>query len=187
MKRNKIFYIFGAILIIASAALLMLNHKFMSDIQMKTEMITASVEKMMPERQPALAGQYTKVDMPVYEIDGTDYCALLCVQKLGVTLPVAENYGAIENVPARYNGSVYDGTLVIGEQGSAGQLGFVTQLDIGEKITVVDMMGGEFNYTVEKIDRAKTVTDESLNSTEYQLTIFFYIAKENKYIVVRCN
>ena len=172
---------------IASAVIVITNHKCISEMEVKTEKIASHIQQIMPQRQPAVLDQYIEADMPVYEIDGTDYCALLCIEKLGVMLPVAKNWNDEENVLARYMGSSYNGTLILGEKGSAWNLDSVTQLDIGDKITVVDMLGGEFNYTVERIDRAKSVMDDNLNSTEHQFTIFSYVEKEKKYVVVRCN
>ena len=77
--------------------------------------------------------------------------------------------------------------MIIGGKADKYQLGFVTQLDIGDKIAVIDMLGGQFNYTVERIDRAKTLDSEKLTSTDYSLTLFAYVAKEKKYVVVRCG
>lgn len=184
MKKHKFLYILGLFFICASMALLLVNHKKSEEMQAKTEHITAQIQQLIPNRQPAIPEQYSKMNMPVCEVEGSDYCALLCVQKLGIDLPVANIWGDVQITPTRYSGSVYDDIMIIG--GSEQHLGFVTQLDLGDKITVVDMLGGEFNYTVSKIDRANAIDEEKLDS-EHPLIIFTYKAKEKKYIIVRCE
>ena len=183
MKKINLFYIAGAVLIAVSAFLLVFNQRKTTAFYAHTEQTLAQIQQLMPPRKAAVEGQYTDAAMPVCEIDGVDYCALLEVKKLGEMLPVADSWSSTDSASARYKGSAYDGTMIIGGK----SLGFVTQLDIGDKITVTDILGGEFSYNVEKIDRVKELTEEKLSSEDYQLTVFSYIAKEKKYVVVRCG
>ena len=64
---------------------------------------------------------------------------------------------------------------------------FLAQLDIGDKITVTDMLGAEFNYTVEKILRSDSAESEKLTAGDYPLVLFTFSSKENKYIIVSCG
>ena len=183
MKKLNIFYILGAILIVAGVAFIVINQHQVTNLQTNTEQAVTQITQIMPPRTNAVAEQYSNTSMPVYEIDGVDYCAMLECKILNINLPVADSWADAQNSTARCSGSVYDGTMIIGGQG----LGFVIQLDLGDKISVVDMLGGEYSYTVEKIDRAKDVDMDKLSSTDYQLTIFSYITKEKKYVIVRCS
>jgi len=187
MKKNNIFYILGAILIAASLFLLLMQKKTLADMNTRIQSTTQLIQTSLPQRTSAVENQYTNTDMPVLNISGVDYCALLEVPDASVVLPVANVWNNAELTPERYYGSVYNGTMIIGGKGTENQLGFVTQLDLGNRITVVDMYGGQFNYIVERIDRAKSLDKESLSSADYQLTLFAYIAKEKKYVVVRCR
>ena len=183
MKKAKFFYIAGVVLIAASIALLITDKKQTTAMQTQTKQVVSQLQNIIPSRSAAIAGQYTVADMPVYEIDGVDYCALLEIASVSARLPIADSWNNADTATARFDGSIYDDSMIIGGQ----NLGFVTQLDIGDKVTVVDMLGGEFNYTVDKIERANDVDMEKLSSTEHQLDIFAYIAKEKKYVVVRCS
>ena len=187
MKKLNPFYILGTVLIAASVVLLVMNTRQTQSNQLYVQQVTAQIQQKMPHRTSAVAGQYTDAQMPVFETQSVDYCALLEVPTATAVFPVADSWQESALTPARYRGSVYDGTMIIGGSGAQQQLGFVTQLDLGDKITVVDMLGGEFNYTVSRIDRAIQLDDEKLTSTDSPLTIFCYIAKEKKYVVVRCD
>ena len=183
MKKINIFYILGALLVTASLALLVVNSRQTAAHSAHIAQTAAALDARLPQRKAAVVGQYGDSEMPVRENEGTDYCALLEVPKTATLLPVANSWDNASLTPARYYGSAYDGTMVIGGSG----LGFVTQLDVGDTITVVDMLGGQFNCTVKRIDRAKDVDMEKLTSADSQLTVFCWIAKEKKYVVVRCS
>lgn len=187
MKKTKIFYMLGVILIAASLIILLMHKRALSIKSVLIQNTTQLIQESLPPRTQAVENQYTNIDMPVINILGKDYCALLEVPFASVVLPVANVWNSAEITPERYSGSVYDGSMIIGGNGEEYQLGFVSQLDFGNRITVVDMYGGQFNYTVQSIDRAKYLSKESLLSEEYRLTLFAYIAKEEKYIVVRCK
>ena len=187
MKKNNIFYILGVLLVLASVGLILFNSNLASQQGADIPNITRKIQHLMPQPTAAVPDQYTQPEMPVCQIDGTDYCALLKVPILGITLPVADSWHSDGATPGRYSGSSYDSSMIIGGKADKYQLGFVTQLDIGDKIAVIDMLGGQFNYTVERIDRAKTLDSEKLTSTNCSLTLFAYVAKEKKYVVVRCG
>lgn len=183
MKKVNIFYILGVTLIIVSVALLMISKKQAAEFQTKTKQNVTQLQNTIPSRKPAISEQYTDEEMPVCEIDEVDYCALLEIPRISTVLPVANSWKNADGYTARFEGSAYNQSLIIGGQG----LENVTQLDIGDHIIVVDMLGGEFSYRVKSIDRAREVTEETFTLEESSLTLFTYERSEKKYIVVRCE
>lgn len=174
-------------LIVASLFLVLAQKKALSDIDEQIQNTTEIIQKSLPQRTFAVENQYTNASMPVLNISGIDYCALLEVPAASVVLPIANVWNNAEITPERYSGSLYNGTMIIGGKGTEYQLEFVTQLDIGNKITIIDMYGNQFDYIIERIDRAKNVDIDNLSSKDYRFTIFAYITKEKNYVVVRCE
>ena len=183
MKKVNIFYILGVTLIIVSVALLIISKKQVAEFQTKTKQNVTQLQNNIPSRKSSISEQYTDEEMPVCEIDGVDYCALLEIPRLSTVLPVANNWKNADAYTSRFGGSAYNQSMIIGGQG----LGIVTQLDIGDHITVVDMLGGEFSYKVKSIERAREVTEETFTLEESSLILFTYMKNEKKYIVVRCD
>ena len=183
MKKVNIFYLLGALLVTASLALLVVNGRQASAHSAHLAQTAATLDSLLPQRTSSFIGQYTDTEMPIRENGGTDYCALMEITKTATSLPVADSWADAKTSPARYYGSAYDGTMIIGGNG----LGFVTQLDVGDTITIVDMLGGQFRYNVDRIDRASDVNMEKLAKADSQLTVFSYNRTEKKYVIVRCS
>lgn len=117
-----------------------------------------------------------EVNVPVgyVEIDGIDVIGLLELPGRGIKLPVSAEWDRSEQSfrPARFMGSVYDGTLIVGGRSEDGNFDFIDQLDAGEELTFTDMTGRVFRYTVHKIRHADNARAETLADTESALTLF---------------
>ena len=89
--------------------------------------------------------------------------------------------------PARYWGSVYDNSLVIGGMDDVNQFGFCDKIAHDTVVTVTDMTGVTFNYTVCIVSRTQQADAQWLMDEEYDLTIFCYDMYSMEYIAVRCE
>ena len=191
MKKRKIniFYILGVVLIAAAVGLYVARTAAISEAEQKTSEIAEQIENLLPTRTAGIVGEYYEGHMPAYSIDGTDYVGLLQVRNLGIKRPILSKWSKKDVVthPFKYCGSVYTGNMVIGGSNHKGQMDFLSQLDLGYEVIITDMLGNEFFYKVERIDRATDLDDEQIASDEYSLTLFTYERSEGKYIVVRCE
>ena len=113
---------------------------------------------------------------------------MLEVPAFGLALPVADQWDSknLHFPPGRFSGSAYDNTLVIGGADSQGQFSFCDKIDNGAVITVTDMTGVRFTYTVFRVDRAKHAESQWLVADDYDLTLFCRDAYSMEYIAVRC-
>ena len=120
------------------------------------------------------------------EIDGIDVIGLLELPGRGIKLPVSAEWDSSEQSfrPARFMGSVYDGTLIVGGRSADGNFDFIDQLDAGEELTFTDMTGRVFRYTVHKIRHADNARAETLADSESALTLF--VKKNGAFLIVRC-
>lgn len=124
--------------------------------------------------------------MAAVEIDGIDVIGLLELPGRGIKLPVSAEWDSSEQSfrPARFMGSVYDGTLIVGGRSADGNFDFIDQLDAGEELTFTDMTGRVFRYTVHKIRHADNARAETLADSESALTLF--VKKNGAFLIVRC-
>lgn len=154
----------------------------------KREDLITRIVAYLPERTPGMPDMYPDTGMPVLEVDGDDYGAVLEVPAFSVRLPVADEWQSrnLTCCPARFSGSAYGGTLVIGGGDYPGQLDFCGKIGHGATVTVTDMTGACFSYTVVRIDRSSQAENQWLTKPEWDLTLFCRDNGTMEYIAVRC-
>lgn len=190
MKKGKFSLplILGICLILASLCLLAVLQLRMYRGTQKSKAAATQLLALLPERVPGVAGTDIDPQMPVLEIDGTDYVGLLEIPALDAVVPVADKWeqNMLTSACGRFWGSAYDHTLVIGGPDHPGQFDFCDDIEVGAVVLVTDMTGVQFAYTVSRVDRAKHAERQWLLDTEYDLTIFCRDASSFEYIAVRC-
>lgn len=190
MKNKKIISIIsitlGAILVIASIGLLVYS---MRGYEIDTNNAIVQIEKLLPKITQSVPQEKGNNAMSSMEIDGESYVALLEMDMYKFKMPVRSVWDekAVEAVPCRYSGSIYNNSLVIAATDAEGQLDFVNSVNTGDRLTVTDMRGEQFSYKVVKVENSNTATDEELNTDEYDLTIFVEYSGPTDYLFIRCD
>lgn len=191
MKKRKIplVLVLGICLILVSVSMVL---AFQIRVQLgvrHSQTILWSMERLLPERTAGVPGSALTSAMPVLEIEGKDYVAMLEVPSFDIALPVADQWeqNDLFSSPCRFYGSVHDKTLIIGGADSPRQFGFCDKIEHGARITVTDMTGAQFTYTVSRIDRAKHAETQWLLDSDYELTLFCHGVYSMEYIAVRCD
>lgn len=89
------------------------------------------IEAALPERSAGVIENRADSAMAAVEIDGIDVIGLLELPGRGIKLPVSAEWDSSEQSfrPARFMGSVYDGTLIVGGRSEDGNFDFIDQLD----------------------------------------------------------
>lgn len=187
-RRYSVLMIAGCCLVLASVILF-------AGIQLAqylgaqhSRQVLTKLQQILPERTPGDAGMHAGSDMPVLEVDGVDYAAVLEIPAFGVELPVTDGWDSknLYCAPSRFLGSAYDQTLVIGGADSGGQFSFCDKIDNGVMVIVTDMTGAQFTYAVSRVDRAKHADPQWLMSADYHLTLFCRDIYSMEYVAVRC-
>lgn len=189
MKRKKsLLFILGIGMILASLCFVLILGIRMHLGAQKSQKIVSQMTALLPEGTQNVPGIYPNSGMPVLALDGVDYVAMLAVPAFGVTLPVSDKWDSknLYSAPSRFSGSAYDNTLVIGGADSPQQFFFCDEIDNGSVITVTDMTGAQFAYTVSRVDRAKHAETQWLVSADFDLTLFCRDAYSLEYIAIRC-
>lgn len=149
----------------------------------------AKIIAMLPPGTQGVPGSDPDAVMPMLEVDGVDYVAVLEIPGFDVTLPVTAQWDsrALSQAPALFWGSPYGDTLVIGGADGSSQFSFCSRIGHGDRITVTDMTGAEFAYTVSEIDRSKHAQTSWLTEVDCPLTLFCHDRYAMEYIAVRCD
>lgn len=190
MKKRKfpLLLVLGICLILASVSLVLAFQIRMHMGVQHSQKILSIMEQLLPERSPGVPGVYLTSGMPVLEIENVDYVAMLEVPSFGIALPVADQWDSnkLFQSPSRFFGSAYDNSLIIGGVDDPRQFGFCDKIEHGAQITVTDMTGAQFTYTVSSVDRAKHADAQWLMDADCDLTLFCHDIYSMEYIAVRC-
>ena len=150
--------------------------------------VTEKIESILPPQSQGTKESRYYTEMPMMNIDGSDYVGILQVPSGNIKLPVYshwdENYAM--SVPCRYSGSVYNNDLIIGGKNDNNNLGFVTYLNVGDTITFTDMLGRVYSYKVASIYHKTDYAPEESGSDD-GLLIFSYLSDASRYIFVACK
>lgn len=183
-----LFLLIGSILLLVAIGFLISAITAPDNSGVDCDKIAAYLDSILPTRTIGVKEDRSNKTMPAVTYNGQDYAALLSVPRFSVKLPVraAWDKNAVNRVPCRFTGSVYDGTLIIGGVDAGGQFDFVPEIDIGDELTVTDMKGEVFTYTVSTVKHAKNAKAETLTDTGYDLTLFAKDKKTGDWLLVRC-
>lgn len=140
-------------------------------------------------RSPEDSPEPVTCDMPVVNIDGTDYVAMLGIPSLGLEFAVRSewSYAGLKNSPCRYMGSAYTRDLIICAHNYSTHFGRLNELVPGDEVLLVDMDGVLFTYTVELIEELGRYDFGPMQESGYDLTLFTCTVGGRKRVTVRLS
>lgn len=187
MKR-KVILILGCLLVLAGLALVPVSRHWEKQNAAGARDTAMELLSRMPETTRGLPHTRQNSTMPVLQLEGVDYAAVLEVPLFDAVLPVAAGWdaGALRRQPCRYYGSPWDNTLVIGGADGKGQLDFITRIDVGTQVLITDMTGAQFAYRVRTVERASKADTDTLLG-EDGLTLFARNSYGLEYVILRCT
>ena len=149
--------------------------------------VARTVEEALPQRFPGVLEDRSDNAMPALSVDGLDVIGLLELPEKGVKLPVGDLQSApgLLYRPARYSGTVYDGSLTIAGVSDPDQLDMMAALTGGERLNFTDMTGETFAFTVQRVRRATQLDDDTLSSMEADLV--WFAEDSGTWFVVCCS
>ena len=190
MKRaGKLIIVIGVLLILLSFGYTLWLHIASERAELDVSEALAKLKELLPPESIGSPEEYSSQDMPALQLDGRDIIALIAIPSLDTELPLAAGWEEKDliSLPQRFSGSVYDNSLVIGGYDRKGQLECLKRLDIGDGISVTDMTGAVFSYTVSDIERKGSAENAIPSDSDYDLTLFVRDSETMEYIVVRCT
>lgn len=189
-RKGTIWICTGLLLIIA--ALFLTCYNIWDESRANKVRITV-LEQLMPELEMSeeIVPDYKKfpdMEMPEEEIDGNRYIGVLELTSLGLELPVMSDwsYPKLKVAPCRYDGSAYQGNLVIAAHNYDCHFGSIKLMVPGETVTFTDVDGNVFVYEVAEIEILNPYAVEEMKSGDWDLTLFTCTYGGQERVVVRC-
>ncbi len=184
---QKICLLMGIGLLTAGILLLVLWQTNIHTAQVQAAEHVHTLRTLMPEPQgTALQARYDNT-MSTLTLEDTTFIGILEMPQHGSALPVCANWGKPSRQPCRFDGSLYDGSLVIGATSQTGQYDFYREINVGEDVYFTDMEGNRCAFTVTGIRYEKHADHTALNRKEADLTLFIKNIYAFDYIVVFCD
>ena len=189
MKRSgNILLIAGCILILGSLVTLSASRILEDRAQKRNAERVELIFSIIPPQSTGSMESYRDMAMPALQIHDRDFIGVVDIPTFGVSLPIYSTWdaGKVSSFPCRFWGTVYDGSLIVGGADQRGQFACLDQLWNGDTVTVTDMTGSVFTYTVSNIQRSRSAAAEVLLNEASDLTLFVRDAYNLEYILVRC-
>ena len=145
-------------------------------------------DSVLTEKNAGVKQKKLSMIMPSLSFENTDYSAILDIPSHDVHLPVRSKWQSqfFDAAPCCLYGSCYDSSLIIGGADHKGQFDFISDIDIGESVTVTDMTGTFFSYKIEKVKHSDNPSKSVLANNDYDLTFYAKSNKTHDYIIVQC-
>lgn len=128
------------------------------------------------------------MDMPVQNLDGQDYIAILEIPTLELTLPIISqwSYPGLKISPCRYVGSAYTNDLIIAGHNYRTHFGPLRNLQPGDSVILTDMDGNRFTYEVALVEILEPTAIEEMKSGGWDLSLFTCTLGGQSRVTVRC-
>ena len=176
----------GIILILSAMVWLIL---WQTSAQKNTEEIKTYIDmlyELIPEPQACVLEPRTNNTMPSLNVKNENFVAIIEVPMNTSSFPVGASWNTNNKYPRRYDGSVYDGSLIIGTTNHKGQFDFVKEITVGNVLYITDMTGNRFSYTVTDIRYSNHADNDALYN-KADLTIFVKNIYALEYIILYCT
>ena len=113
-------------------------------------------------------------EMPVRTIHGRDYIGVLTIPALELELPVLSqwDYTNLRIAPCRYEGSVYNGSLILCAHNYSSHFGRLKNLREGDTVQFTDMDDNVYTYQVVGLETLTPTDVEGMESGDWDLTLF---------------
>ena len=113
-------------------------------------------------------------EMPVRTIRGRDYIGVLTIPALELELPVLSqwDYTNLRIAPCRYEGSVYNGSLILCAHNYSSHFGRLKNLREGDTVQFTDMAANVYTYQVVGLETLNPTDVEGMESGDWDMTLF---------------
>ncbi len=118
--------------------------------------------------------KFPGMELPVGQIDGMSCVGILQLPTLDKEFAIISEL-TMENLgyaPCRYHGTPYMNNLVIAAHNFYSHFTQIRNLEIGDKVTFIDMDGNVFDYTVEFSEVLDPYEVDEMINSEWDLSLF---------------
>lgn len=126
---------------------------------------------------------------PVITVDGDTFCGKLVIEKLGMVLPVYDewDYARLKTAPCRYTGHIATDDMIIAAHNYKSHFGKLDKLQAGDEITFVDACGTTYLYEVSHMSTLDGTAVSDMVAGGWDLTLFTCTKSGEQRVTVRCE
>ena len=186
-KRGTAWINLGLLLLAAALFLAAYNRNESYQAQRQSDVVLEEMSQALEQTVPAqtVPGQTEPPalpevmeepdrEMPVRTIRGRDYIGVLTIPALELELPVLSqwDYTNLRIAPCRYEGSVYNGSLILCAHNYSSHFGRLKSLREGDVVQFTDMDDNVYTYQVVGLETLSPTDVEGMESGDWDLTLF---------------
>ena len=186
-KRGTAWINLGLLLLAAALFLAAYNRNESYQAQRQSDVVLEEMSEALAQTVPAqtVPGQTEPPElpeameeplreMPVRTIRGRDYIGVLTIPALNLELPVLSqwDYTNLRIAPCRYEGSVYNGSLILCAHNYSSHFGRLKNLREGDTVQFTDMDDNVYTYQVVGLETLSPTDVEGMESGDWDLTLF---------------
>lgn len=186
-KRGTAWINLGLLLLAAALFLAAYNRNESYQAQQQSDVVLEEMSEALAQTVPAqtVPGQTEQPElpeameeplreMPVRTIRGRDYIGVLTIPALELELPVLSqwDYTNLRIAPCRYEGSVYNGSLILCAHNYSSHFGRLKNLREGDTVQFTDMDDNVYTYQVVGLETLSPTDVEGMESGDWDLTLF---------------
>ena len=185
-KRGTAWINLGLLLLAAALFLAAYNRNESYQAQQQSDVVLEEMSEALAQTVPAqtVPGQTEQPElpeameeplreMPVRTIRGRDYIGVLTIPALELELPVLSqwDYTNLRIAPCRYEGSVYNGSLILCAHNYSSHFGRLKSLREGDVVQFTDMDDNVYTYQVVGLETLSPTDVEGMESGDWDLTL----------------
>lgn len=186
-KRGTAWINLGLLLLAAALFLAAYNRNESYQAQQQSDVVLEEMSQALEQTVPAQtvprqteppelpeAMEEPQREMPVRTIHGRDYIGVLTIPALNLELPVLSqwDYTNLRIAPCRYEGSVYNGSLILCAHNYSSHFGRLKSLREGDVVQFTDMDDNVYTYQVVGLETLSPTDVEGMESGDWDLTLF---------------
>ena len=181
-KRGLIFLVIGLLLIFVAGGLYVYNIVEDNNAGKSATDLLEKIEKQQTEQDNTEESQ-------VIIVEGDAFCGTVIITKLGIKLPVFDewDYTRLKTAPCRYTGGIDTNDIIIAAHNYKSHFGNLNRLRIGDEISFVDAYDTQHRYSVKEITTLDGTAVTDMKSGEWDFTLFTCTKGGEQRITVRCQ
>ena len=184
--KGNLLILVGSLLVLVALGLFLWNQHQATQAERVSREVLSQLTEAIPE-EPSEKVEDTS--MTVVYIDGYGYVGYIAIPKLGIELPVMEewDYTRLKIAPCRYQGFAKTNDFIIAAHNYRKHFGRISTLSPGDEVIFTDMDGVVYRYQVAKLEDLKPTQVERMKASGYDLTLFTCTYRGRSRTTVRCE
>ena len=190
-KKELVFIILGAVLILGALLLYLYNGYEDNEAGQQAEVVASEIISVIENKEviqikPEEPMEEERTELEVVMIDGYEYIGYLKIDALGLNLPILSNWSnnGLKIAPCRHFGSSITDDLVIAAHNYKSHFGYIYKLKSGDRVTFTEMDGFENIYEFSGMITVKGTDVEAVQNSGHDLALYTCTSGGQSRIVV---